>query len=112
MTLRSRFAELYATAELRGEARAQLAGGAALLVRVGGERRQVVISRQGAPVGMVETDTFVAHGNIPAAAAGVCWLPTRAGLYRVSFTWEVPAPPLTLFDLAPAGDAEQEGLTL
>lgn len=69
MSLRSRFAELYATAELQGEARAQLAGGAALLVRVGGERRQVVISRQGAPVGMVETDTFCAHGQIPGRSS-------------------------------------------
>lgn len=97
MSLRARFTQLYATAELQGSAVAELEGGAALRVRVAGGRRQVVISRQGAPVGLVETTTFCAHGQIPDDAEGVCWLPTVLDTYRVSFTWEVAPPPAGLF---------------
>jgi hypothetical protein len=104
MSLRSRFAELYATAELQGEASAELAGGAALTVTIRGGRRQVVISRTMVPVGLVETDTFMAHGHIPDDAVGVCWFWNKRHGYRVSFTWEITPPPASLFDLAPAAD--------
>jgi hypothetical protein len=104
VSLRTIFETLYAEAEAAGEASRQLAQGARVTVRVRADRRQVILSRQGAPVGLVETDTFIAYGRIPAAAEGVCYLP-RAGLYRVAYTWETPPPPLTLFDLPPADEA-------
>lgn len=96
MSLRSRFANLYATAATQGSATAELEGGAVLTVKADGRRRQVVIARPGVPVGLTETDTFVVHGDIPPWATGVCYFPTKAELFRVVFTWEtIP----TLFDM-------------
>lgn len=111
MSLRAIFAEMYAIVEGAtqhlpwAETSRTLGQGARVTVRASGRRRQVILARQGAPVGLVETTTFCAHGRIPDDAAGVCYLPTASGLYRVSFTWEIPAPPATLFDLPPAADA-------
>jgi hypothetical protein len=105
VTLRRIFEELYATAALQGEASRQLAQGAAILVRVDGQRRQVVLSRQGVPLGTIEIITFQAHGGIPDYAVGVSYLPTASGRYRVAFTWEVVPPLPTLFDLSPTNES-------
>lgn len=109
MSLRRLFDRLYAEAEVAGEASATLQGGAAVRVRVAGRRRQVVLSRQGAPVGAVELITFQGCGRIPDAAEGVCWLP-RAGLYRVSYTWEEAPARAALFELAPTTTTTTHGI--
>lgn len=112
MSLRRIFEEMYAIVEGAtrhlpwAETSRTLGQGARVTVRASGPRRQVILARQGAPVGLVETDTFIAHGRIPDDAAGVCYPPTPAGLYRVSFTWEIATPLPTLFDLAPAADGD------
>ena len=95
MSLRQIFQELYAAAELRaigsqrGEAARELAGGASITVRQQERRRQVILSRQGAPVSLVEEATFCRDGQIPPDAARAEH--QRGGLCRVSFTWELPA---------------------
>lgn len=102
MTLRRVFDDLYAAAALQGEASRQLAGGAALRVRVEGRRRQVILSQTGAPLGLVELTTFEAHGRIPEDATAVCWLPSPGGVWRVSYSWETPEVPATLWTLPEA----------
>jgi hypothetical protein len=99
MSLRRIFEELYTatdggTSETR-EARRTLEHGATILVRRRGRERQVVLGRPGAPVGLVELDTFRVHGAIPDHAEGTCYLPTASGWYYVAYRW-ADAP--SLFD--------------
>jgi hypothetical protein len=96
MSLRTLLARMEGESAAHGEASATLAGGATLRLRADGLRRQLVIGRVGAPVGLVETQTFLAHGDIPPNACAWCALPT-AGAYRLVVEWE--RPPATLWDL-------------
>lgn len=51
-------------------------------------RRQLIIGRRDAPPGVLELETFIAYGQVPVSAVGVCYLPTSAGWYYVAYTWE------------------------
>lgn len=93
MSLRSIFEELYATAAARasdarpGEAFRQLGKGAAIRVRVLGRRRQVILSRKGAPVGEPEILTFRRDGAVPEYATRQDY-PGQQGMHYVALTWE------------------------
>jgi hypothetical protein len=94
MSLRSIFSERYAaaaalqTAEKPGEAFASLRQGATIRVRVHGRRRQVILGRQGAPVGEGEIATFRRDGRIPAEATREDYPPTTLRWFFVALTWE------------------------
>ena len=90
MSLRTLLARLATEAELSGERSAQLHGGAELRYRVRGSRRQLIISRTCAPVGVTELATFLAHGGVPPDATAWCALPV-AGRWRVVVEWEAQA---------------------
>jgi hypothetical protein len=101
MTLRTIFEELYANAAIRataerpGESFRQLGKGAAILVRAQGRKRQVILSRRGAPVGEAEIATFRRDGQIPEHAARVDYPATRR-MHFTALTWEEAQ--LDLFD--------------
>lgn len=112
MSLHRIFQELYAlaaareTPEQRGEAFKHLGRGAEITVRAHGRRRQVVLARAGVEVGEIEEQTFRRDGAIPDTAERRAYA-SISGWYYVAFTWEVPAPAPTLFDLPLAPPAAE-----
>jgi hypothetical protein len=101
-------ADLLAQADLVGETgEKRLEKGAVLKARSkvvdveGGRqrRRQLIIGRQGVPVGVDETVTFVRDARIPPHAEGVCYFPTPHGWYFVVFTWSAVAIALPIEEL-------------
>lgn len=107
MSLRRIFEECYAEAEKRatperfGDAYRRLAKGAEIRVRSQGRRRQVVLSRQGAPVGDVEEVIFRRDGGIPPEAERRAYA-TVSGWHYVALTWE--APPSLWDGVMPEGE--------
>jgi hypothetical protein len=97
MTLRSTFTRLYAEAAARqrddapGESYAALRHGADIKVRVQGRRRQIILGRQGAPVGEGEIVTFRRDGSIPPEATRADYQARR--WHYVALSWEA-APSL------------------
>jgi hypothetical protein len=98
MTLRSVFAVLFAEATARqreatpGTAYKALRGGADIRVlRVLGQRRQIILGRRGAPVGETEIATFRRDANVPDDATRRDYI-NRQGWHRVALSWAAPAP--------------------
>ena len=91
MSLPRLFTELYAAAVTTGRpAFRRLRQGATVKVRVDGRRRQVILGRQGAPVGEAEEATFRRDGRVPDDAARVAYDPTPDRWHYVAYTWEEP----------------------
>lgn len=101
MSLTTIFRELYASAATGRSAYKALGQGATIRVRADGRRRQVILGRRGASIGLGEDATFRRDGRIPAEAVGVCWFATASGEWLVSYTWEERTLTLPLEDLPP-----------
>ncbi len=90
--LRRVFETLYAEAlaraadDRRGEASRRLGNGATVAVRAQGVRRQVLLGRQGAPVGEAEVVTFRRDGGVPGDAERRDYAAGR--WHYVALTWE------------------------
>jgi hypothetical protein len=101
MSLRSTFDRLYKeagarqTADRPGEAVASLRQGATIRVRVHDRRRQVILGRQGAPVGEGEVATFRRDGRVPAEATREDYAPTATRWFFVALRWETPQTSFT-----------------
>jgi hypothetical protein len=99
-TTREQLRALFALAATQGEAAGDLPDGLSALVRIAGERHQVVF-RAPRPIGLVEAIRLRAEAGVPDRAAAVRYPPTAAGVHRLSVTWEAVAPAPTIFDLPP-----------
>lgn len=97
MTTRVLLHALFALAQTQGEAQGDLDDGLSVLVRVRGERHQVVF-RARRPIGIVEAISLRAAADVPDHAEAVRYPPTEAGTHRLSLTWEAEAAAPTLFD--------------
>jgi hypothetical protein len=95
MSLLSTIAALYAEAAARqrpgvpGKAYKALKGGASIAALVLGQRRQLILGRQGAPVGETEITTFRRDGNVPESATRRDYR-TAKGWHYVALSWDAP----------------------
>jgi hypothetical protein len=98
MTTRDTLRALAALAATQGEAAGDLADDISALVRIKGERHQVVF-RAPRPISIIEAIRLRVEAGVPDHAGAVRYPPTDAGVHRLSVTWEVEAPAPTIFDL-------------